>query len=126
MANIPVGLLVAAIDAADQAAGGPGVVDRLDEKVISYLRGSPGRGSSQGFRWNPSGSKMYDTRRRGGPSKTSPTRRPSYHDWTSTGRGRYVPKKRFKRTRRSSKKKRCPPGYYYSYKARRCIKSKFK
>lgn len=119
MTGVPIGLVVALMDAADQASGGPGIVDRADEKLVAYLRNAPGRGSSSTFRWNPYGSKGYPSRRRGGPTRRTPTRRPDFYR---------APRRRPQRKFPDSavRKKRCPSGYYYSYKHRRCMKSKFR
>lgn len=128
MTGVPVGLVLALIDAADQASGGPGIMDRGDEKLVRYLRNSPGRGSSGSFRWNPYGSKGYPSRGGGGPSRRTPPRRAPSKGWYYMGRGRYVPANRYKGYKGKPRwnRKRCPSGYYYSYKHRRCMKSKFR
>lgn len=51
------------------------------------------------------GSNIAPSRRRGGPSSTSPTRRT---------------------TRRRRRRSSCPPGHYWSYKQKKCVKSMFR
>lgn len=68
------------------------------------------------------GRKAYDySRRFGAPSKSYPSRTAYSQVSTPSGK-RYTPKKARRRSRRRS---RCPPGYYYNRKAGRCLRSKF-
>jgi len=116
MTGVPIGIVVALIDALDQSTGGSGIVDRFDEKVHRYIRDSPGRGSSSGFRWNPYGSKAAPSRRGGGPPRRSPTRRSRYRSGAPKGSHR----RSFTRSGRRRRK-----GFYWSYKHKRWMKSKF-
>ncbi len=96
MTGVPIGIVVALIDAASQASGQGSVIDRADEKLVRYIRssGSGGRDVDSGYRPPPS----WQSRRR------SPSKSPS--------RARTGPKRR--------------SGYYWSHKKRRWLKSKFK
>ena len=117
MSGPSVGFVIALIDALDQAGGGPGIVDRFDEKALRYIRESPGRGGQGSFRWNPYGSKGAPSRRGGGPSRRSPTRRSRYRSGAPRGSHR-------KYWSRSGRRRR--KGFYWSHKHKRWMKSKYR
>ncbi len=119
MTGVPVGVVINLIDAAMQASGSEGIIDRGDEKLVRYIGGSPGRGGSSSFRFNPHGSKWHSSRGRGGPSRRTQPRRP--RGGPGRGRARY----NFTRTYSSSGRRR-RKGFYWSYKKKRWMKSKFR
>lgn len=126
MTGVPVGLVIGLIDALDQSTGGPGIVDRADEKLFRYIRSdSATSGQYPVYRY---GTKYLDhtgrdryrhryrSRRRGGPSGRYPTHRNQSRYPGPRRRGPY----------RGKGRSRCPPGHYWSFKHRRCMKSKFR
>ena len=123
MTGVPIGVVVALIDAYDQSQGRPGLVDRADEKLVRYLQ-SKGYGSGR-YPGQPSHGYVdhtgrlrdkYRSRRGGGPSRRPPTRRTRYRSGAPKGSHR----RSFTRSGRRRRK-----GFYWSYKHKRWMKSKF-
>ena len=108
-------------DVIDQSRGGPGFVDRVDEKFIRYIKSAGESGGRYPRQyWDRSRYSDHTGRRRsrgrGGPSRRYPT----HHSRYRQGRPRGAHRKYWSRSGRRRRK-----GYYYSYKHKRWLKSKW-
>ncbi len=134
MTNAPIGLVLALMDESSERSGSGSLFETPIERIVREF--SPGIRLAtvpvvtwweHANRNDPIWQALSSSRGGGGPSVTTPT---------STTASKRSPESRkasktnsahgFRKTKGVSARGKCPKGHYWSYKKKKCLKSKFR
>jgi len=135
LTGAPVGLVLALMDEMSERSGGTGFQDRIDEKIYRHFTEEspllPFLAASWQYqnRNDPIWQTLTSPRRGGGgPSVAAPTSTDSSKRSESvrTSSAKGYSAHGFSSGKAPTARGKCPKGHYWSYKKKKCVKSKFK